>query len=442
MKAMQDKIIAIITNMVLALALIVVASTISSDVTGISEGETGELDNNEGRVADVDASLIASDDLVVGEPGVSNQGASKEAEGVVDVATINDSDEVVEYCEVTKFGSGEMVPLVQAVKLEYEDAFLVNVSNVLNVRADASEDAEIVGKIYAGQGGTVIWQGDGWSHVRSGNVIGYIKDEYAWFGQDVKDQIEESGQQFAVVTASKLRVRLQASTSSSTLGMVVNGEKLQVVEYGKEWTKVIFENAAAYVSSDYITLERSIGTGVTLEEEQIAAEAEEARKQAIAEEEERKRQEAEEQRRKEQEAMERAIANSGVAEIVKTSGVSISAEDAYLIACCVSAEVGSSSYDCQLAVANVILNRYKAGYANSIKGVIYAKNQFSVTKNGSMDKYIKNGPRSTSVQAVKAALEGNNNMVGYYHFCYLPSANFNKYSSYIILGSEVFYRSK
>ena len=79
--------------------------------------------------------------------------------------------------------------------------------------------------------------------------------------------------------------------------------------------------------------ERSIGTGVTLEEEQIAAEAEEARKQAIAEEEERKRQEAEEQRRKEQEAMERAIANSGVAEIVKTSGVSISAEDAYLIAC-------------------------------------------------------------------------------------------------------------
>ena len=76
--------------------------------------------------------------------------------------------------------------------------------------------------------------------------------------------------------------------------MVVNGEKLQVGEYGKECTKVIFENAAAYVSSDYITLERSIGTGVTLEEAQIAAEAEEARKQAIAEEEERKRQEAEE----------------------------------------------------------------------------------------------------------------------------------------------------
>ncbi len=442
MKAMQDKIIAIITNMVLALALIVVAGTIGSDVTGNSEGETGKLDKNESSVADVDASLIASDDLVVGEPGESNKDANEEAEGVVDNATNNVADKVVEYCEATKFGSGVKVPLVQTVKTEYENAFLVNVSDVLNVRADASEDAEIIGKIYAGQGGTVIWQGNGWAHVRSGNVLGYIKSEYAWFGEDVKNQIEEKGQLYAVVTASKLRVRLQASTSSTTLGMVVNGEKLEVVEYGEEWTKVIFENATAYVSSDYITLERFIGTGKTIEEEEIAAEAEETRKQAIIEEEERKKKEAEEQRRKEQEAMEKAIANSGVAEIVKTAGINITAEEAYLIACCVSAEVGSSSYECQLAVANIILNRYKAGYASTIKGVIYAKNQFSVARSGAMDKYIKNGPRSTSVQAVAAALEGNNNMVGYYNFCYLPSANFNKYSSYIILGSEVFYRSK
>lgn len=442
MKAMQDKIIAIITNMVLALALIVVAGTIGSDVTGNSEGETGKLEKNESSVADVDASLIASDDLVVGEPSESNKDANEEAEGVVDNATNNVADKVVEYCEATKFGSGVKVPLVQTVKTEYENAFLVNVSDVLNVRADASEDAEIIGKIYAGQGGTVIWQGNGWAHVRSGNVLGYIKSEYAWFGEDVKNQIEEKGQLYAVVTASKLRVRLQASTSSTTLGMVVNGEKLEVVEYGEEWTKVIFENATAYVSSDYITLKRIIGTGKTIEEEEIAAEAEEARKQAIIEEEERKKREAEEQRRKEQEAMERAIANSGVAEIVKTAGINITAEEAYLIACCVSAEVGSSSYECQLAVANIILNRYKAGYASTIKGVIYAKNQFSVARSGAMDKYIKNGPRSTSVQAVAAALEGNNNMVGYYNFCYLPSANFNKYSSYIILGSEVFYRSK
>lgn len=441
MKAMQDKIIAVITNMVLALALIVVAGTIGSDVTGINEGEQEKLDKYEDSVAKVDASLSVGSDLYVGEPAEELGTDVQDAEGVIDSATEEkDSDEGVEYCVANKYGTNLKTTLVQQVESEYEDAFLVNVSNVLNVRADASEEAEIIGKIYAGQGGTVIWQGDGWSHVRSGNVVGYIKDEYAWFGEEVKGHVEDNGQLYAVVTASKLRVRLQANTSSSILGMVVTGEKLEVVEYGEEWTKIMFEDATAYVSTDYITLERGIGTGRTLEEEQDYADAQAARDEAIKEEEERKKKEAEEQRRKEQEAMERAIANSGVAEIVKTSGVEISAEDAYLIACCVSAEVGSSSYECQLAVANIILNRYKAGYASTIHGVIYAKNQFSVTRNGSMDRYLKNGPKSTSVQAVKAALEGNNNMVGYYHFCYLPSANFNKYSSYIILGSEVFYR--
>lgn len=440
MKAMQDKIIAIITNMVLALALIVVAGTMSSDVTGKDEGEQVKLDKIESNVADVDASLLASDDFNVGEAIETN--GKEEAQGVANGATGNDTETKVEYCDVDKNGNLAGVSQLQPIKPEYEDTFLVNVSQFLNVRTDDSEDAEIVGKIYAGQGGKVIWQGEEWSHVRSGNVLGYIKNEYVWFGDEAKEHVEEYGQLFAVVTASNLRVRLQASTSSAILGMAANGERLQVVEQGKEWTKVIFEQATAYVSSDYIKLEKAIGSGMTVDEELDAAEAEIARKEAIAAEEERKKKEAEEKRRKEQEAMEKAVANSGVAEIVKTSKIDISAEDAYLIACCVSAEVGCSTYECQLAVANIILNRYKAGYASTVKGVIYAKNQFYVTKNGAMDRYIKNGPKAVSVQAVKAALEGDNNMVGYYHFCYLPSANFSKYKDYIILGSEVFYRSK
>ena len=111
------------------------------------------------------------------------------------------------------------------------------------------------------------------------------------------------------------------------------------------------------------------------------------------------------------------------------------------MACCVSAEVGSSSYECQLAVANVILNRLKGGrYGNSVRNVIYAKNQFSVVKNGSMDRYIKNGPKPMAVQAVKDALAGNNNMVGITNFIYLPYADFSEYSVYYIIGSEVFYR--
>ena len=56
MKAMQDKIIAVITNMVLSMAIIVVAGTMSSDVTGDNEGEQNKLGTENEAVADVDAS--------------------------------------------------------------------------------------------------------------------------------------------------------------------------------------------------------------------------------------------------------------------------------------------------------------------------------------------------------------------------------------------------
>ena len=59
---------------------------------------------------------------------------------------------------------------------------------------------------------------------------------------------------------------------------------------------------------------------------------------------------------------------------------------------------GSSSYECQLAVANVILNRLKGGsYGDSVRDVIYARNQFSVARNGSMDRYIKTTKNTNEV---------------------------------------------
>ncbi|MBQ2982968.1 MAG: SH3 domain-containing protein [Lachnospiraceae bacterium] len=432
MKAMQDKIIAIITNMVLSLAIIVVASTMGSDVTGKDEGEQNKLENVYDNEAEVNVSLLEKDELFVGV-AIEDADSEEKAEEVVDAETdVTGTGELFkDVCNVEDFVN---VPVRVINKSKYEDMFLVNVSEFLNVRAEANAESEVVGKIFAGQGGEVIWQGDTWSLIRSGNVEGYILNEYAWFGSDVEEHVASKAQLFAVVDTDKLRVRNKATKNSATLGMVVQGDKLEIVELGDEWTKVIFEQASAYVATDYIKTEHIIGTGMTIEEEQEAIRAEQERQAAIKAEEERKKKEAEE-------ALEKAIKNSGFAQIVQTSAYSLSEEDAYLMACCVSAEVGSSSYECQLAVANVILNRLKGGYyGNSVRNVIYAKNQFSVAKNGSMDKYIKNGPKPMAVKAVKDALAGNNNMVGFTNFIYLPCADFSKYSEYIIIGSEVFYR--
>ena len=438
MKAMQDKIIAIITNLVLSMAIIVVAGTMSSDVTGKTEGEQNKLGTEKKVLADVNASLLEMDDLFVGVAveGAENENLQLNVEGVttVDVnAEATETDGLVkDVCDIDDIKNIDRFNS----KSEYADTFLVNVSEYLNVRTERNSDSEIVGKIFAGQGGTVIWHGDTWSYIRSGNVEGYILNEYAWFGEEVEEHIDEVAELYAVVNADKLRVRATANKNGTIVGMALSGQELKIVQSGSEWTKVIFEQASAYVATDYIITKHVIGTGMTLEEEQEAIRIEEERQAAIKAEEERKK-------REQAEALERAIANSGFAEIVQTSAYSVSEEDAYLMACCVSAEVGGSSYECQLAVANVILNRLKGGsYGNTVRSVIYAKNQFSVTRNGAMDRYIKNGPRQLSIEAVKDALAGKNNMVGYNNFCYLPSANFSQYESYIIIGSEVFYRRK
>lgn len=438
MKAMQDKIIAIITNLVLSMAIIVVAGTMSSDVTGKNEGEQNKLGTEKKVLADVNASLLEMDDLFVGVAveGAENENLQLNVEGVttVDVnAEATETDGLVkDVCDIDDIKNIDRFNS----KSEYADTFLVNVSEYLNVRTERNSDSEIVGKIFAGQGGTVIWHGDTWSYIRSGNVEGYILNEYAWFGEEVEEHIDEVAELYAVVNADKLRVRATANKNGTIVGMALSGQELKIVQSGSEWTKVIFEQASAYVATDYIITKHVIGTGMTLEEEQEAIRIEEERQAAIKAEEERKK-------REQAEALERAIANSGFAEIVQTSAYSVSEEDAYLMACCVSAEVGGSSYECQLAVANVILNRLKGGsYGNTVRSVIYAKNQFSVTRNGAMDRYIKNGPRQLSIEAVKDALAGKNNMVGYNNFCYLPSANFSQYESYIIIGSEVFYRRK
>ena len=438
MKAMQDKIIAIIMNMVLSLAIIVVASTMGSDVTGRNEGEQNKLETSYDKETDVNVSLLGKDELFVGVAIQSND-ADVDSENTENEGTTNNTEATVagtgelfkDVCNVEDFVN---VPVRVINKSIYEDMFLVNVSEFLNVRVEASADAEVVGKVFAGQGGEVIWQGDTWSLIRSGNVEGYIMNEYAWFGKDIEAHVDDVAQLFAVVDTDKLRVRMKATTSSTILGVVTRGEQLEIVEVGEEWTKVKFEQATAYVATDYIKEKHIIGTGMTLFEEEEAIRAEQERQAAIKAEEERKKKEA-------QEALDKAIKNSGFAQIVQTSAYSLSEEDAYLMACCVSAEVGSSSYECQLAVANVILNRLKGGrYGNSVRNVIYAKNQFSVVKNGSMDRYIKNGPKPMAVKAVKDALAGNNNMVGFTNFIYLPAADFSEYSEYIILGSEVFYR--
>ncbi|MDQ6423220.1 cell wall hydrolase [Paenibacillus sp. LHD-117] len=89
-------------------------------------------------------------------------------------------------------------------------------------------------------------------------------------------------------------------------------------------------------------------------------------------------------------------------------------QDYTLLAKITMVEAGYESYEGQLAVANVILNRVKdARFPDSIRDVIYSGKQFPPAHNGLLDKAA---PNASVLRAAKDALNGKNNVKGAVYF--------------------------
>ena len=83
-------------------------------------------------------------------------------------------------------------------------------------------------------------------------------------------------------------------------------------------------------------------------------------------------------------------------------------------------------YDSMLAVATVIMNRVNSGrFPNSISGVVYASGQFAPVWTGSLDRVLKAGPRSLSIQVAQDAINGarHSSVSDCYYFLYAASTN-------------------
>lgn len=116
-------------------------------------------------------------------------------------------------------------------------------------------------------------------------------------------------------------------------------------------------------------------------------------------------------------------------------------EEINLMACIVTLESGSESYEGQLAVANVILNRLQSGrWGSTVTDVIYAPYQFSSVNSSYLEYYLNNGAYSTSVRAVNDALSGSNNIGDFLYFraMYIVSDP-DSYGTHTIIGNHIFY---
>lgn len=165
---------------------------------------------------------------------------------------------------------------------ESPELAVAQVENYINVRNQPSTEGEVIGKLYNDSVGEIIGeeaQGE-WLLIRSGNVEGYIKAEYALRGEEGQKKAEEVGTRYARVTAVTLRLRQEATTESDTVALLPEEEVLPVSEEVEGWAKVTGDVGEGYISTEYAQLYTEHKVAESREEEEARLLREEEERQA------------------------------------------------------------------------------------------------------------------------------------------------------------------
>lgn len=291
-----------------------------------------------------------------------------------------------------------------------------NVDDYLNVRAEASDDTELVGKIHKGAVADIVERGDVWTKISSGSVEGYVKNEFCVTGFEAENLANQQGTTYAIAASGGVRVRAEASSADGVeiLTVMEEGGKLQVDKEAQPvegWVAVKCDDKTGYVSAEFVNVELELGKAISIEEEKAAIAAAEAEKAA-----------------KEKKAQQ---ASSGTQQ---KDAVVASYDDVTLLGALIQCEAGSEGYEGQLAVGAVVMNRLRAGYAGSISGVIYQRGQFSPAANGRLESVLNSGVRSSCLQAAQEAINGVDNVNGARNFKNAASGQAG-----IVIGNHVFF---
>ena len=232
---------------------------------------------------------------------------------------------------------------------------MANVSEFLYVRDGAGDQCNIVGKMYRGDVAQIVGHENGWTQITSGNVTGYVKDEFCVTGQEASQLASAVCETKATVQTGGLRIRREPSEQAEVLTAAAQGQQLTVdtaATPADGWVAVKSGDTTGYVSAQYVEVAVNYGTAITIEEEQAQIAAQKA---------------AQEQAAREQAA--KAAAAQKSASRRQNAAVAASYDDVTLLAALIQCEAGSEPYEGKLAVgscrgqphAQRKISRYRTG---------------------------------------------------------------------------------
>ena len=334
---------------------------------------------------------------------------------------MTDSDESEESAEDS--GSNEtettedtMEPETEApLPSVYDGIAVITIfEDYLNVRAAANAEADLVGRMYPGSQGTIIEQADGWYHIVSGNVDGWISGKYVVTGIDAENFLQEHNLDTRITVATpELNVRSQANADSECVGYVWGNDRFAILGQENGWYLIEFApGQRGWVNGRFVSVGADLGIAMTMAE--VAA-------------------------YEYQKAMEAKAASVGG---VLRGATPATEEEVILLAALLRHEAGSTNYAACLAVANVVINRMQNGYwGTDMRGVIFAPGQFQYVNDGALDKWMAD-PGAVCIEAARDALAGINNIGDYLFFCSPKSAEsrYDTFTVWVQVGGNVFYK--
>lgn len=315
----------------------------------------------------------------------------------VDVA-MNDA----ELTTLVRKQTSDIAPIHAMDEKDTESTLVMaKVNQYVNIRKEPNQDSEKVGVLYKDCGGDILQRQDSWTKIQSGDVTGWVSDDYLYFGEEAQKEAKEVGILTAYSETETLRVRKEASLDSGVLGLLAMGEAVEAIEEDGDWVSINYEGETGYVAAEYVKVEFDLDTAESVE----AIQAREA-------------------------AAEREATRKQQKEAVLTS-----ASELNILAALVQCEAGGESYEGQLAVASVVMNRVRCGaYPNTITDVIYASGQFSPANSTKMSNLALSGNiKASCLQAAQEAINGNCNIGDALHFRRAGNKDG------IIIGNHVFW---
>ena len=156
------------------------------------------------------------------------------------------------------------------IPYEQEDAWdkvaMINddaVDTGVNIRATADKDGEVVGYLYYGMAAWVIDKGDEWTEISSGDITGFVKNDYLLYGRDVIGLADHYGYEGVATTWDDVKLFSAEDADSDVMDVLETGAYFILLQDEGHWLTVqVGTDGLGYVSSEDVSKVLILDTAV------------------------------------------------------------------------------------------------------------------------------------------------------------------------------------